>query len=94
MRAKLNKVAKSKISVNDFVMKAASIAALKVPETNSSWQGDFVRQFNNVNMSFAVSTDSGLMAPVLHNINLKGLEQIATEVKEIAGRARENKLSP
>lgn len=94
MRAKLNKASKSKISVNDFVMKAASIAALKVPETNSSWQGEFVRQFNNVNMSFAVSTDNGLMAPVLHNINLKGLEQIATEVKEIAGRARENKLSP
>ena len=94
LRGKLNKVSSSKISVNDFVMKAASIAALKVPETNSSWQGDFVRQFNNVNMSFAVSTDNGLMAPVLHNINLKGLEQIATEVKQIAGRARENKLSP
>jgi pyruvate dehydrogenase E2 component (dihydrolipoamide acetyltransferase) len=74
LRGKLNKVSSSKISVNDFVMKAASIAALKVPETNSSWQGDFVRQFNNVNMSFAVSTDNSLMAPVLHNINLKGLE--------------------
>jgi pyruvate dehydrogenase E2 component (dihydrolipoamide acetyltransferase) len=45
-------------------------------------------------MSFAVQTDSGLMAPVLRNINLKGLEQIATEVKEIAGRARTNKLTP
>lgn len=94
LRAKLNTASSSKISVNDLVMKAASIAALKVPETNSSWQGDFVRQFNNVNMSFAVQTDHGLMAPVLHNINLKGLEQIATEVKEIAGRARSNKLTP
>jgi pyruvate dehydrogenase E2 component (dihydrolipoamide acetyltransferase) len=55
-------------------MKAASMAALKVPETNSSWQGDFVRRFKNVNMSFAVQTPHGLMAPVLHNINLKGLE--------------------
>lgn len=75
-------------------MKAAAIAALKVPETNSSWQGDFVRRFKNVNMSFAVQTPHGLMAPVLRNINLKGLEQIATEVKDIAGRARENKLTP
>jgi pyruvate dehydrogenase E2 component (dihydrolipoamide acetyltransferase) len=52
-----------------------------------------VREFKNVNMSFAVQTDHGLMAPVLHNINLKGLEQIATEVKDIASRARANKLS-
>ena len=45
-------------------------------------------------MAFAVQTDNGLMAPVMSNVNLKGLEQIATEVKEIAGRARENRLKP
>ena len=45
-------------------------------------------------MSFAVQTDHGLMAPVVQNVNLKGLEQIATEVREIAGRARDNKLKP
>jgi pyruvate dehydrogenase E2 component (dihydrolipoamide acetyltransferase) len=43
LRAKLNKASTSKISVNDIVMKAASMAALKVPETNSSWQDTFVR---------------------------------------------------
>jgi pyruvate dehydrogenase E2 component (dihydrolipoamide acetyltransferase) len=45
-------------------------------------------------MSFAVQTPHGLMAPVLRNINFKGLEQIATEVKDIAARARINKLTP
>jgi pyruvate dehydrogenase E2 component (dihydrolipoamide acetyltransferase) len=45
-------------------------------------------------MSFAVQTDNGLMAPTIKNTNLKGLEQIALEVKDIAGRARENKLKP
>jgi pyruvate dehydrogenase E2 component (dihydrolipoamide acetyltransferase) len=45
-------------------------------------------------MAFAVQTDNGLMAPVLNNINLKGLEQIAEEIGDIAGRARENKLKP
>ena len=45
-------------------------------------------------MSFAVQTDNGLMAPVVQNVNLKGLEQISKEVKDIAGRARENKLKP
>lgn len=75
-------------------MKATALAALRVPATNSSWMGDFVREYNNVNMSFAVQTDNGLMAPVLNNINLKGLEQISTEVKDIANRARLNKLKP
>ena len=45
-------------------------------------------------MSFAVQTDHGLMAPVVTNVNLKGLEEISSEVKDIAGRARENKLKP
>ena len=55
-------------------MKASALASLKVPATNSSWNDDYIRQFNNVNMAFAVQTDNGLMAPVLNNINLKGLE--------------------
>lgn len=94
LRARLNKHATSKISVNDMVIKAASLASSNVPETNSSWMDDFVRQFKNVNMSVAVQTDHGLMAPVIKNTNLKGLNQIATEIKDIAGRARENKLKP
>ena len=73
LRAKLNKHSTSKISVNDMVIKAASLAAINVPATNSSWMDDFVRQFSNVNMSIAVQTDHGLMAPVIRNTNLKGL---------------------
>lgn len=94
LRGKLNAAAKSKISVNDMVIKAASLAAVKVPETNSSWMGDFIRKYKNVNMCVAVQTDFGLMAPVLTATNLKGLEEIASEVKDIAARARENKLKP
>ena len=94
LRAKLNNVAKSKISVNDMVIKAASMACVKVPDTNSSWMGDFIRRFKNVNMSVAVQTDFGLMAPVISNTHLKGLEEIAAEIKDIAARARENKLKP
>jgi len=73
LRGKLNKHSSSKISVNDMVIKAASLAAINVPQTNSSWSDDFVRQFTNVNMSVAVQTDHGLMAPVIKNTNLKGL---------------------
>lgn len=94
LRTKLNNVAKTKISVNDMVIKAASMACVKVPETNSSWMGDYVRKFNNVNMSVAVQTPNGLMAPTIFNTNLKGLEEIAQDVKEIAAAARDNKLKP
>ena len=94
LRAKLNKASSSKISVNDFVIKAASMASVKVPATNSSWMGDFVREFKHVNMSVAVQTPIGLMVPVVKNTNLKGLEQIAIEVKDLAARAKEGKLAP
>ena len=94
LRGKLNTSAKSKISVNDMVIKAASLAAVKVPETNSEWRGDYVRLYKNVHMSIAVQTDHGLMVPVVPNTNLKGLEEIAAEIKDLAARARENKLKP
>ena len=54
LRGKLNTSAKSKISVNDMVIKAASLASVKVPETNSEWRTDFVRLYKNVHMSVAV----------------------------------------
>ena len=94
LRNKLNTSSKVKISVNDMVIKAASLAAIKVPETNSEWRGDFIRLYKNVHMSVAVQTDHGLMVPIVTNTNLKGLEEIASEIKDLAARARENKLKP
>lgn len=94
LRTKLNATSKSKISVNDMVIKAASLACVNVPQTNSSWLGETIRQFNQVNICVAIQTDFGLMAPTLFNTHLKGLEEIASEVKDIAARARENKLKP
>lgn len=92
LREKLNKFSTAKISVNDMIVKAASLAALQVPQTNSSWQGEFIRQFKNVDMSVAVSTPKGLITPIIKNANVKGLQQIAAEMKDLAARARENKL--
>ncbi len=94
LRAKLNAISKVKISVNDMVIKAAALACARVPETNSSWQGETIRRHSNVNICVAVQTDFGLMAPTLSNAHTKGLEEIATEVKDIANRARTNKLKP
>ena len=92
LRGKLNEHSASKISVNDMVIKAASLAAVKVPATNSQWMGEFIRHFKNVSMSVAVQTEHGLFVPVIRNTNLKGLSEIATEIKDLAARAKQNKL--
>ena len=80
--------------MNDIVIKAASVASTLVPETNSQWHDEYIREFKNVDMSVAVATDSGLITPIVKYANLKRLEEIAAEVKDLAARARENKLAP
>ena len=94
MRARLNAHAKAKVSVNDMLIKAASLACMRVPATNSSWQGDAILEYKSVDMSIAVQTDFGLITPIVRSADAKGLGAIAAEVKELAGRARENKLKP
>jgi pyruvate dehydrogenase E2 component (dihydrolipoamide acetyltransferase) len=94
LRQELNKHSPVKISVNDLIIKAASLACLKVPETNSSWQGTFIRKYNNVDMSVAVTTDTGLITPIITSSNLKGLASISKEMKDLAERARQQKLKP
>lgn len=97
LRRQLNDaLAKSggKVSVNDFMVKAAAAALKAVPEANASWHGDFIRVYENVDISVAVQTPHGLMVPVVRDADLKGLQSISTEVRELAGKAKENKLQP
>ena len=83
-----------KLSVNDFVVKAAALACRKVPAANSSWQDSVIRQYNYVDMSVAVSTDAGLITPIVKDADIKGLAAISAETKDLAKRARDNKLQP
>ncbi|KAG2174264.1 hypothetical protein INT43_004287, partial [Umbelopsis isabellina] len=83
-----------KLSVNDFIIKASALALKKVPEVNASWQGDFIRQYHNSDISVAVSTPAGLITPIVGSAESKGLADISKQVKEMAGRARDNKLQP
>uniref|UniRef100_A0A1A9WKQ7 dihydrolipoyllysine-residue acetyltransferase n=1 Tax=Glossina brevipalpis TaxID=37001 RepID=A0A1A9WKQ7_9MUSC len=97
LRAKINKKyekEKVKVSVNDFIIKATATACRKVPEANSYWMGTFIRQFDNVDVSVAVSTDFGLITPIVFAADRKGVIQISKEVKELADKARKNKLKP
>jgi len=95
LREEVNQQAKSgeyKISVNDFVIKAAAMALLKVPEVNSQWMGDFVRQFHTADISVAVATDLGLITPIVKSADRKGLKAISGDVKSLSQKAKENKL--
>lgn len=80
-----------KISLNDFIIKAAALACMKVPSVNSSWQDTFIRQYNSVDISVAVSTESGLITPIVFGAEKKGLLEISTDVKTLAKKARDGK---
>jgi len=95
LRSEFNKKNENgKLSVNDFIIKAAAKALLKVPEVNSSWQNDFIRQYQNADISVAVATPNGLITPIVFNAQNKGLSEISNNVKELSARAKEGKLKP
>ncbi|OQS01580.1 dihydrolipoamide acetyltransferase [Achlya hypogyna] len=71
------------LSVNDFILRAAALTMKKVPAANSAWMGTFVRQFHNVNISMMMSVDGGVVAPVLRNTNLHGLDGINADVRTL-----------
>lgn len=83
-----------KLSVNDFIIKAAALACKQVPQVNSAWQDTFIRQYKRVDVSVAVSTDSGLITPIVFNAENKGIQEIGSEIKALAEKARQNKLQP
>jgi pyruvate dehydrogenase E2 component (dihydrolipoamide acetyltransferase) len=83
-----------KLSVNDMVIKATALAMRDKPNCNVSWYDDAIIQYNNVDVSVAVSTDGGLITPIVRNADQKSLPLISAEMKDLAKRARENKLKP
>jgi len=86
--------AAAKVSVNDFVIKAAAAALRKVPEVNSQWNDTSIRRFKNVDVSVAVQTERGLITPIVTDADRKGLGQISADVKALASKAREGTLQP
>ncbi|HCR30400.1 MAG TPA: pyruvate dehydrogenase complex dihydrolipoamide acetyltransferase [Opitutae bacterium] len=83
-----------KISVNDFVLKAATEALRRVPAMNRSWGGKTIRQHATVDIAFGVAIEDGLLTPVIRNAEAKPITTIAAEAKELIGKARSKKLSP
>ncbi len=83
-----------KLSVNDFIIKAAAMALKAYPAANVSWSDDAIFQYLKADISVAVSTPDGLITPIVKAAEDKGLRDISTEMKDLAGRAREGKLKP
>ncbi|KAF5452978.1 hypothetical protein F2P56_027927 [Juglans regia] len=98
LRGQLNSLQEAsggkRISINDLVIKAAALALRKVPQCNSSWTDEYIRQYQSVNINVAVQTDNGLFVPVVRDADKKGLSRIADEVKQLAQKAKENSLKP
>jgi pyruvate dehydrogenase E2 component (dihydrolipoamide acetyltransferase) len=93
LRTQLNAVAAPvKLSFNDIVVKAVAVTLRNHPAINSSWMTDFIRQNNHVNIGVAVAVGPSLFVPVIRNADMKSLGQISTEVRTLAGKAKEGKL--
>jgi pyruvate dehydrogenase E2 component (dihydrolipoamide acetyltransferase) len=98
IRAEVNadseKAGLAKLTVNDFILKAAIVAATRVPKVNASFAGDSVIRYANVNMAVAVAVEEGLVTPVIREAQKKSLREISAQVKDMATRARSKKLKP
>lgn len=93
-RAAINAATGSKVSFNDMVIKATSLALKQHPKINSSWRGDTIRYNNHVHMGVAVAVDEGLLVPVVRFADTKSLSQINQEVKVFVDKAKNKKLQP
>jgi pyruvate dehydrogenase E2 component (dihydrolipoamide acetyltransferase) len=93
-RTQLNEISPVKISFNDLVVKAAALALRQHPAVNSSWLGDKIRRNHHIHIGIAVAIEDGLIVPVIKFADQKGLPQIASESKELSGKARNKKLQP
>jgi pyruvate dehydrogenase E2 component (dihydrolipoamide acetyltransferase) len=83
-----------KLSLNDFVMKATAEAIRLNPKVNASFAGDAIEQYDSVHLAFAAAIPDGLITPVIRDAQDKTIKQIADEVKVLAGKAKDGKLTP
>ena len=92
LRKEVNESASVKVSLNDFVLKAAAAAFLDVPEANATWGETAVTRYSTVDMSVAVAIEGGLVTPVLRSVERQTLTEVARNVADLAERARAGRL--
>lgn len=94
LRTKMNDVSDTKISVNDFIIRAVALALKKVPQANASWTSEAILIYRTADIAVAVATPTGLITPIVRSAESKSLATISAEMKALASRARDNKLKP
>ena len=93
-RVQMNQMPDTKVSFNDMVLKACAMALVKHPQVNTTWNNDQTIYHNHVNLGVAVAVEDGLVVPVIQHANGLGLTAIGAQVKDMAVRARDKKLTP
>ena len=94
LNASAEKTGGVKYTVNDFILKAVIRAAQAQPAINAAWDGDAIVKYKSVGLSVAIAIDDGLVTPVIKQAEKKTLAEISTAVKDLAGKAKNKKLSP
>jgi len=94
LRAQVNAQAPRKISVNDFIVRAVAVALREVPHANVGWTDGAMRHYHQADVSVAVSTDTGLITPIVRAADQKPLSVISAEIADLAARARAGQLRP
>lgn len=94
LRTEVNAGARRKTSVNDFVVRAVAVALREVPQANVGWTDTAMHQYQQVDVAVAVSTDTGLITPIVRAADRKPLSQIGEEIADLAARARAGQLRP
>jgi pyruvate dehydrogenase E2 component (dihydrolipoamide acetyltransferase) len=93
LRAMFEEEESGKVSINDFVVKASALALREMPQVNSAFQGTTLLQHGGIHVGIAVALEDGLTVPVVQNADQLSLRAISAKVKDLAKRAKDNKLS-
>jgi pyruvate dehydrogenase E2 component (dihydrolipoamide acetyltransferase) len=92
LRRSVNAAAATKVSLNDFVLKAVACALIEVPDANAIWNGDSIRRYDHADIAVAVAVDGGLLTPVLRGVDTTPLSVISARAADLAQRARDGKI--
>ncbi|UOQ58937.1 2-oxo acid dehydrogenase subunit E2 [Leucobacter allii] len=92
LRAQINAIEGTRVSVNDFVVKAVAGALRDVPEANAIWTDEATRRFESVDISVAVSVPGGLLTPVVRGVERLALGELGAAIRDLAERARDGGL--
>jgi pyruvate dehydrogenase E2 component (dihydrolipoamide acetyltransferase) len=94
LRQQFNEIEGVRVSLNDFIVRAAALALRHHPNVNASWSDDAIHLHGDVHVGIAVSTPEGLITPVVRSADTKSIPDIAEEIRTLAGKAKNRKLKP